>query len=619
MSTLGTLARSDQVVAIDVDRLVEARLLVQANSGGGKSWALRRILEQTHGHLQQIVLDVEGDFYTLREHHDFILARAGTTDERDCPADPRSAHILARKLLELGVSAIVDIYELHAEERYAFVRRFLEAMLGAPRSLWHPALVVVDEAHLFCPQTGSNESAAAVIDLMTRGRKRGFAGLLASQRLSKLHKDAAAECNTKLIGRTALDVDMKRAGEELGFDKKSWPLLRDLPAGTFYAFGPAISSQVIEVEVGEVRTTHPKSGQRSPATPPPRGRVQEVLGELQDLPAVAAEEVRTVTALDAQVRDLKRELATLQARAHVPADVALERERSRGIADGQKLAEELEREVRKRFSDALRLVDQVLDETRLERLLHLIEQASALLIEVRAVCDPVRHSVLEDLRVLLAGEPFPAALQLRPATPPAPPPPKTFFLNEQHTEHVSRGEARRERTDRAGKRHVHHERDRARVERVHASHGKVRALRTLAQMFPARLTEARWATLATLKRSGGTWQKYVRELREEGLAEESGGTWCATPQGLSAAGEVPAAPRTPKEHLDMWAEKPGMRNAIRIAELVLQHGAVTRRDLARAVGLEVSGGTFQGYVRLCAGAGLVEVAGETVHPGECLR
>ncbi len=64
-------------IPIDVDRLVETRMLLQANSGAGKSWAIRRLLEQTHGRCQQIVLDVEGEFYTLREKYDYILARAG--------------------------------------------------------------------------------------------------------------------------------------------------------------------------------------------------------------------------------------------------------------------------------------------------------------------------------------------------------------------------------------------------------------------------------------------------------------------------------------------------------------------------------------------------------------
>jgi hypothetical protein len=51
-------------IIIDVARLVETRLLLNANSGGGKSWALRRILEQTHGKLQHLVIDPEGEFHT---------------------------------------------------------------------------------------------------------------------------------------------------------------------------------------------------------------------------------------------------------------------------------------------------------------------------------------------------------------------------------------------------------------------------------------------------------------------------------------------------------------------------------------------------------------------------
>ncbi len=61
-------------VHLDLDRLISTRLLVQANSGGGKSWALRRLLEQTHGSVQQIVIDPEGEFASLRERFDYVLA-----------------------------------------------------------------------------------------------------------------------------------------------------------------------------------------------------------------------------------------------------------------------------------------------------------------------------------------------------------------------------------------------------------------------------------------------------------------------------------------------------------------------------------------------------------------
>jgi len=133
-------------VSMDLEKLIDTRLLVQANSGGGKSWLLRRILEQSHGKVQQIVIDLEGEFSTLREKYDYILA----SKEGDIPAEPRSAALLARKILELNVSTIVDLYELSHYDRKHFVRLFLDALINAPKKLWHPALVVVDEAHVFC-------------------------------------------------------------------------------------------------------------------------------------------------------------------------------------------------------------------------------------------------------------------------------------------------------------------------------------------------------------------------------------------------------------------------------------------------------------------------------------
>lgn len=315
---LGGAPEGGRPVTLDVGKLVESRLLLQANSGAGKSWALRRLLEQSHGQVQHLVLDIEGEFHTLRERFDYVLAaRAGG----DTLVDVRAAPLLARRLLELGVSAIADLYELKAHDRVRFVRLFLEALIDAPRALWHPVLVVVDEAHHFCPQKGDVESAAAVIDLMTRGRKRGYCGVLATQRLSKLHKDAAAEANVKLIGRAALDVDLNRAAEELGISgQQEKARIRTLPVGTFFAFGPGLSDQVVDVLVGPVVTTHPRPGQRAAPIPPPREKVQKVLAQLADLPKEAEAEAQTAGELRLELAGLKRQLAaTLKAAPPAPA------------------------------------------------------------------------------------------------------------------------------------------------------------------------------------------------------------------------------------------------------------------------------------------------------------
>ncbi len=298
--TLGTLP-------IDLARLLETRLLLQANSGGGKSFALRRILEQTAGQVQQIVIDPEGEFATLRERFDYIVC---APHGADAVATPQTAAALARALWQAGTSAIIDIYELKAHERILFVRRFLDALVNAPRAMWHPTLVVIDEVHTFCPQVGSAESAGAVIDLATRGRKRGLALIGATQRLSKLHKDCAAELLNKLIGRTGLDVDVQRAADELGMNRKdATEALRNLMPGDFYAFGPALSRSVQHTRIGPVATTHPQTGHRELTAPPPASaKVLAQLAKLEGIQREVEQEAKTVDELRAEVTNLRRKL-----------------------------------------------------------------------------------------------------------------------------------------------------------------------------------------------------------------------------------------------------------------------------------------------------------------------
>lgn len=307
---------------IDLPVLLETRLLVQAGSGGGKSWALRRLLEQTAPHVQQLVIDPEGEFATLREKFDYVIAAAR---DGDALASPQTAALLARRLMESGVSAILDIYDLKAYERQQFVRRFLDALVNLPRKLWHPVMVVLDEAHVYCPQVGSAESASAVIDIATRGRKRGLCPVLATQRLSKLHKDAAAEMQNKLIGLTGLDVDVKRAADELGMSQRdALQILRALHPGEFYAFGPALTRAPERITVGPVSTTHPKAGQRLLQAPPPASpTLKAQLAKLADLQKDAESEARTVEDLTARNAKLKRDLAAAEKRVQqgIPPEV----------------------------------------------------------------------------------------------------------------------------------------------------------------------------------------------------------------------------------------------------------------------------------------------------------
>jgi len=305
--TLGQLHNTKTPLRLDALELTNSRALIQANSGGGKSWLLRLIAEQCAKHIHIIILDPEGEFSTLREKFDFALVGRGG----EMPTAVRSASLLARKLMEFRVSAIVDLYELSLPEKREYVHLFLTSVLSVPRELWHPTLLMLDEAHKFCPESGHTDSGAAVINLMDSGRKRGIAGLLATQRLSKLHKDAAAEANNVIIGRTWLNNDQERCGDLLGMGKAERGALRELKPGQFYAFGPALSvSGVSRFSSAPVATTHPEAGQRHKlSVPQASATIREIVSQIGDLPAQVEAEADAVAVLQKQVSELKRQLA----------------------------------------------------------------------------------------------------------------------------------------------------------------------------------------------------------------------------------------------------------------------------------------------------------------------
>ena len=301
-------------VQLDLELLLKTRMLITASSGGGKTETIRRLVEEAFGKVQIIIIDPEGEFSTLREKFGFVLVGKGG----ETPADVRSASLVATTLLEIQASAVCDIFEMKPHERHEWVKRFLDSMIDAPKELWHPVLVVIDEAHLLAPEKGQGESAAygSVIDLCSRGRKRGFCAVLATQRLSKLSKNAAAELQNTLVGRTT-HVDQERAADifkiENSAKKQFFRDLEMLNDGEFFARGRAFGDKTLRFLVTRASTRSPEVGTAKAAiTPPAPASIRHLLPKLADLPQEAEKKAKSEADLRAEIVQLKRQLTAAQ-------------------------------------------------------------------------------------------------------------------------------------------------------------------------------------------------------------------------------------------------------------------------------------------------------------------
>ena len=239
---------------IDIEELLASRLLVQGNSGSGKSHLLRRLLEESASLVQQVVIDPEGDFVSLADHFGHVLIDGAAYSGAEIET-------LAARIREHRASVVLALEGLEVEQQIRCAALFLAALFDAPREHWYPALVVVDEAQMFAPAVAGEIgeetrrlSLTAMTNLMCRGRKRGLAGIVATQRLAKLAKNVAAEASNFLMGRTFLDIDMIRAADLLGMERKQAERIRDLDRGHFLGLGPAISRRPVAVKIGSVQS-----------------------------------------------------------------------------------------------------------------------------------------------------------------------------------------------------------------------------------------------------------------------------------------------------------------------------------------------------------------------------
>lgn len=571
--TIGNAVQGGAVVSIHLAILLRTRLLLGATSGAGKSRTLRRLLEQAYGITPFGIIDPEGEFPSLRERLDVLLIGKGG----DTPADVRSAPLLARQILEAGVSFVVDLFELKGDARHAWVASFVDAWMEAPRELWRDYLFAIDEIEFFAPEKGHGESpaAAAVKDLATRGRKRGTSLIGAGLRLSALDKNIAAQMQNRAIGRTTLDVDLDRAAQMMGVRKGREGEdfkqgLRRLQPGQFWVSGPAFSvgqgapglDESVLLQVGSVATTHPEPGARPVAPPPPTSAIRKLLPKLADLPKEAERKEAGEQALRAEIQHLRGELDHARRLAPAPQRVEVPTVPEGLLGD----VEVLIGTARAGLNAIENVIDDLTSARDRIRGIGIQEGARPLTLKERLRAERLTPEDEEAMRALVAGGGGHSSVaDWKPTSAPTPRP------------------------------------------RVPGGDGDLpKGARMMLEAVAARgsLTRSQMATLASMAPTGGTFQKYLSTLKTSGLIEVSGDAVTITGKGRSAAGDV-RQPSGPGEVLALWRDKMPGKARDMLELFAAEHGPFTKDQLGKRLDLDPTGGTFQKYLSILRSNGLV--------------
>ena len=585
---LGTYQDKAEKAYMDLEIVMRSNLLLQAASGGGKSWALRRLVEQAAKHVPVGIIDPEGEFASLREKYPFVLIGPGG----ETPADPRSAATVARRMLELGTSFVADIYELRPAQRHEWVRNFIDALVDAPKRLWRDLLVCLDEAHIYAPEGGhgrdkkTSVALNSVADLASRGRKRGYGLVCATQRLGKLNKDVAAELKNQVIGMAVLDVDRERAAEALGKkrDRRTkldfFDEIKLMSPGVFFAQGRALTYDVRCIRFGGVITTHPEPGKSAKmGAPPPMSKIKKLLPQLADLPQEAEKEAKTVEELKVEVQRLKGELAHALDEAPAP-EIQTKVEVVEAVP--QWMVDEL---------GALR--GHVQD---LRSALEVVDRMDTTIAQVHGQAEAaVPDGVVTQSRVQRANAQLEAeATALRTSAGTGA---QRSFVSKS-APNGSNGA----------------------IPRVSLSSeaAPMRMLKALAMHHRGRMSKRACATMAGIKSSTGSFRTYLTTMRTNGWIETQGQDMVLLPGGRKAAGNVPRM-RTRAQLFEAWTPNIG-KTPTEILRVVLRLGQCEYPRIAREVNAaRVDGdtishttGSFRTYITTLVSNGLVDRAGPGV-------
>ncbi|WP_231864417.1 helicase HerA domain-containing protein [Sorangium cellulosum] len=209
------------------------RVGIWASSGRGKSFGVGVLCEELlAAGIPVVAIDPEGELYTLRERFR-VLVLGGAHADLPLPSGERAAEIALARVLDEGLGLIVDLSDQptsrsQQEAALPFLER-LWVLLSERRA---PAAVVIEEVHIFAPQSGASLTSDILHRFAKQGRKRGVLLVVASQRTQAVSKELMSQLNFPAIGGFEIERDYDAVRALV--DGHTFEEFRALPAGEFF-------------------------------------------------------------------------------------------------------------------------------------------------------------------------------------------------------------------------------------------------------------------------------------------------------------------------------------------------------------------------------------------------
>lgn len=294
---------------------VGLRVGIWASSGRGKSYGVGVFCEELlAAGIPVIAIDPEGELYTLRERFRSLVL-GGPRGDLPLPPGRGSIRQVLMAARDQSLGLVVDLSDLPTSKgQQEAARPWLEELWVLLSERRQPVALVVEEVHLFAPQSGSATTAEIMQRFAKQGRKRGTILIAASQRTQAVSKEFMSQLNFPCIGGFETERDYEAVKAVV--DGQPFATFRALEPGCFYL------SAARQFERWRPRlTSHggdaPDWGAPAPAEESERRT--ELEGLVKELQAAFAQEAEPAARLDpaaaerVRIRELEQEVVGLQA------------------------------------------------------------------------------------------------------------------------------------------------------------------------------------------------------------------------------------------------------------------------------------------------------------------
>jgi hypothetical protein len=143
-----------------------------------------------------------------------------------------------------------------------------------------PFLLIVEEAHNYCPERGFGNAVSSNIlrTVASEGRKFGMGVCIVSQRPAKVDKNIISQCNTNIILKVTNPNDLKAIIQSVeGLTTQTYDEIQRLPIGVALISGAGLQMPIMT----EVRTRETNHGGKSVGISKPGGGEEEIFKPLK--------------------------------------------------------------------------------------------------------------------------------------------------------------------------------------------------------------------------------------------------------------------------------------------------------------------------------------------------